>query len=171
MHILKSEKKPWAHTVATFGSSAWRCEIQFTSIPLGLWPQLDVSFQTLYFCGMEINCHIGRKMVKKFISIFNETEVLESIWWRRNITPLNWVVVPFRLIFDSNSTFLTEWKITFHKIPTDSNKKVSKSVGHNRWIFTTFVRISLKLTLFGNYSLEQNHSREFYYYSNTVLLQ
>ena len=103
----------------------WRSGIQFTSIPLGLWPQLDVSFQTLYFCGMEINCHIGRKMVKKFISIFNETEVLESIWWRRNITPLNWVVVPFRLIFDSNSSFLTEWKITFHEIPTDSNKKVS----------------------------------------------
>ena len=94
----------------------WRCEIELTSIPLGFWPQLDVSFQTLYFCGMEKNCHMGRKMVKKFITIFNETEVLESIWWQRNITPLNWVVVPFRLIFDSNSSFLTQWRITSQKI-------------------------------------------------------
>ena len=46
---FKAKKKPRADTVATFGSSAWRFEIQFTSIPLGFWPQLDVSFQTLYF--------------------------------------------------------------------------------------------------------------------------
>ena len=103
----------------------WRCEIEFTSIPLGFWPQLDISFQTL-FCGMEKNCHMGRKMVKKFISIFNETEVLESIWWRRNITPLNWVVVPFRLIFDSNSSFLTQWRIIFQKILICSYKWVAK---------------------------------------------